>query len=393
MLLWGFEQMENDEIKAFVESYKNKPLTEIALLLGKKKNLPKQFILDQVNAWQKSRDKHPEWHSTAGIIFPDKLALEQSSSEVTAKYKAGLVSGETMADLTGGLGMDCYYFSKNFKQSHYIEPNEERYKIAKHNFEKLGAGTINLHHKTAEEFLKDSEKLDFIFLDPDRRNKNKKMVLIEDCSPDLAQIQELVLSKSSQYLVKYSPMLDISLALEKLQFVKQVHVVSVGNECKEILFLAEKDHKQEAEIIAVNLQNDKKESLTFKASFEKAVIADLGGLEKYIYEPNASIRKAGAFKIICKKYGVKKLHNNTHLYTSWNLVEDFPGRVFEVVEEVKPKNIRGRKLNVISKNFPKTAAEIKKKYKIKDGGDEFLIATTLIDSKKVFLWTKKYKLD
>lgn len=383
--------MESEEIREFIRIHKNTPLPEVALLLGKRKELPKDFILNQINGWQKSKDKLPEWHSQQNILYPDNLSLEQASSERTAKYKACLASGQSMADLTGGLGIDCYYFSKKFKTSHYVEPDKERLKAARHNFAILGANLINCHQSTAEDFLKAVEKLDFIYLDPDRRSKNKKQILIEDCNPDLTGLQDRVFSKTESYMVKFSPMLDISLALEKLKYIEQVHVVSVDNECKEILFIGKKEYQNEAQIHAVNFQSEEMEKMIFMVSEEKNCDAQIGELGKYLYEPNASIRKAGAFKLISKEFQMQKLHINTHLYSSDKHIEDFPGRVFKIVEEINPKTIRSGKLNVISKNFPMKAVAIKKKYKIKDGQDDYLIATTLSDSRKVFLLTKRIK--
>lgn len=381
--------MPNEETWKFIEENKGKSLAEVALLLGKKKEFSKEFILNQINGWQRSKSKIPEWHSVEGIVFPDKLSLEQASSERTAIYKSNLVKGENMADLTGGLGIDCYYFSKKFKKVYYIEPDKERFDAASLNFRKLGAQNIEPYNCYANDFLDKAGNLDFIYVDPDRRDKNKKLVRIEDCSPDLTLLQERIFSHAKYLMVKYSPMLDISLALEQLKMVKQVQVVSVENECKEILFLAENGNTNESEIVAVNFRNGKKEFFTFYPSEEKITSAEIGSVEKYLYDPNTSIKKAGAFKLISTRFDMKKLHSNTHLYSSENYLENFPGRIFEVLREARPKEIKSQKLNVISRNFPLDAGQIKSKYKIKDGGENYLLAATLHDSSKKLLLCKR----
>jgi 16S rRNA G966 N2-methylase RsmD len=341
------------------------------------------------------------WYAEAGIFYPLHLALEQASSELTARYKASLVrdGNGTFADLTGGMGVDFSFLSPHFREAVYVERNEDLCRIAAHNFRLLGLKNVTLHCADAESFLRETVPLDFIYLDPSRRdNAGRKVFRIEDCSPDLSEIKPLLLEKSGTAMVKYSPMLDISLALKSLDCVSAVHVVSVDNECKELLFLLSKTAVNEPLFVAVNLKRSgREERFTFTPEQEqKAVFPFAGEPGRYLYEPNASILKAGAFKSVAQAYNLQKLHINSHLYTSDERVADFPGRVFEVESFFLPnkQNLKTflqctKKANITVRNYPAPVAGIRHKTGLKDGGDVYLFATTLAGERKVWIVCRK----
>lgn len=380
------------EVKQFIEENKNAELAELALKLGKLAHLPKDFILNQINGFQKTAKKLPEWHLTEGILYPANQALEQASSEITAKYKALLVKGRSMADLSGGLGVDCYYLSKNFEKALYVEPEVERYEAAKHNFKVLKAKNVTTFKGSAQELLIKRLNFDLIYLDPDRRAKiGKRAFKLEDCQPNILEIQAGIFECCNQLLLKYSPMLDISGALSAIRFVKEVHIVAVENDCKEVLFLCEKNYEANIQIFCINFSKDGIEKFEFDHAEESSRSIGYSEPKKYIYEPNVSILKAGAFKSVGDEFQLLKLAANSHFYTSDQLLKNFPGRIFQLESLENAKNIKGIEANVISRNFPLKAEEIQKKYKIQDSEKHFLIATSLQDSSKVFLKCRRLK--
>ena len=341
--------------------------------------------------------KLPSWAENMSILFPAKISLEQCSSEATATYKAGLVSGESLVDLTGGFGVDCSFLSKNFSSIDYVEQNEELCQIAEHNFKALGLN-IRVNNAESVEFLKNMPAVDCIYIDPARRDiKGKKTADLNLCSPNLLEIRDILLDKCNTLLIKLSPMFDISSALEVFPECAEVHVVSVKNECKELLLLVEGGFCGETEIVCVDLDelSQVKPEITSVASNlkkEKGEIISYSPPKAYLYEPNASIMKAGLFKTVAKRYNVAKLHPSTHLYTSEELVEDFPGRTFKIqrVTKVHKKEIPDiEKANLSIRNFPGNVADLRKKLKLKDGGDTYIFACTLNDNSKVLIICEK----
>jgi hypothetical protein len=285
-------------------------------------------------------------------------------------------------DLTAGFGIDTYFLSQLFHQFHYIEPNTSLLEIARHNHDTLGAANIEYHNTSAEEFINQlTGPVDLIFIDPSRRSQNKKVFTLSDSEPDIVALQKKIFSKTDLLLIKASPLLDIKLGLKTLADVKKVWVISVENEVRELLFLCEKNFSAEPVIEAVNLlRNGDSESFDFLFSEESMVAVKHADPLTYLYEPNASILKAGGFKTISKQFNFFKIQTNTHLYTSDTLVNNFPGRIFKIEAFVKPdpKTIRGffgdGKANVTTRNYPLSVDELKKKTGISDGGDEYLIA-------------------
>ena len=373
------------------------------------------FLARQTEGRKAMASKLPSWAENMSILFPVKISLEQCSSEATALYKASLVCGESMVDLTGGFGVDCSFMSKNFSKVDYVEQNTELCEIAEHNFRVLGLN-IKVNNAESVEFLKAMPAVDCIYIDPARRDvKGKKTADLSLCSPNLLEIRDILLEKCNTLLIKLSPMFDISSALEVFPECRQVHVVSVKNECKELLLLVEKGFCGEAEIVCIELgmrneelgilRVDESRSKTsfdyaehkqnrFQAmrSEEKGIIVSYSAPKNYLYEPNASIMKAGLYKTVANRYNLQKLHPNTHLFTSDELVENFPGRSFKVerVTKVQRKEIQDiDKANLSIRNFPGNVAELRKKLKLKDGGDIYIFATTLNDNSKVLIITKK----
>ncbi|MBL4710699.1 MAG: RsmD family RNA methyltransferase [Flavobacteriales bacterium] len=373
-------------VSEFISKHEAKSVSEVALLLSKNETLPKDFILNQINGRQKAKQKFPLLVTFPNFVYPSARAVSQSSSEKTANYKASIIPAKTVADLSGGMGLDSYFFSKQAQQSHYIEIDHDLAEITAQNFKTLTAKNIHVHNTEAIHFLRNTnEQFELVYIDPDRRATKEKAFRINECEPNVAKMIPLIWKKSSLCLIKLSPMLDISQALEELPNCKEVHVVSVDNECKEILFLLQKNFKGEPSIQCVNLKKNEKQNFTFTTQEEKDSFSSFSKPLDFLYEPNASIMKAGAFKRISELLNIAKLETNTHLYTSTDLIKDFPGRTIKILDVSKPKKGLTEKANVVCRNFSQSPDAVKKKYKIKDGGTLFLYATTLEKKEKVFI--------
>ena len=354
------------------------------------------LALRQINARQLLQKKAPEWSANDALLFPARLSIEQCSSEATAQYKAKLLKGKTFADLTGGLDIDTYYLSRGFEKSDYVECRSELCALARHNFAVLNA-PVTVWNETAESFISHCGTYDCLYIDPARRDTHgRKTVAIGDCTPDIGELQNLLLQKAPTVLVKLSPMLDIRQALAALHNVKEIHVLAVDNECKELVFRLERDFSGPTERYCANLQTSQP-LLHFTQEEEQScplLLADYP--QRYLYEPNAALLKAGCFKLPAEWFGVRKLHKNSHLYTSETLVANFPGRIFEV-EGWAPYNKKVRqallpdldKANLAVRNFPLGVDELRKSLKMSEGGEAYLFATTLRDGEKVLVRTTK----
>ena len=353
------------------------------------------FIADQILSRRKAKSKLPNWHDNYDLIMPPPLSLEQCSSPTTGAYKASIFSGNTLVDLTGGMGIDTLYLSDQFQKTHHVEMNEQIYETFQHNLKVLSKPDITAHHSTAEEFISEVESNTSFFIDPARRSEQMSRVfLFEDCSPNVIELLPSFRVKADKVLIKAAPMIDISLAVSQLEQVKEVHIVSVKNEVKEVLFLL--DYQTEATdepiIKCVNLETSQP-SISFCTSNEKTASSSFSEPQRYLYDPNSSILKAGAFKLIGTQYKLHKIAINTHLYTSESLIDNFPGRVFEIIHsDINKKNIgkaiSDGKVNVLTKNYPQKPDELKKKLKLKDGGKFFLIGLRDKNNKPKLLLTK-----
>lgn len=384
----------------FIREHENDDVWQLALRGGLLREMRTPFILDQIAGRQNSKSKITSWYKMEDIIYPPHISIEQSSSETTAKYKTSLIKDKTdvFVDLTGGLGVDYSFIAPFFDKAIYVEQNKELCTIAGHNFKVLQLENIEVVNEKAENYLNSITNADLIYVDPSRRdNAGRKVFRIEDCDPNISEIKNKLLEIAQTVLIKYSPLLDISLAVSTLQTVEEVHILSVDNECKELLFLLS-TKQQDCIYRAVNIKsNGTKEILSFSKEEEQNAKAECTSeLGKYLYEPNASIMKAGAFNIIPQKYTVRKLHSNSHLFTSDELLTDFPGRKFEIENIISPskKGIRDllsftKKANVTVRNFPLSVSEIRKRTGLQDGGDVYLFATTLANESKVWIVCKK----
>ena len=378
-----------DEL-AFIEENKNRPVAELALLLSKKPELDSAFILAQINGIQKAKSKLPAFYETPSIIYPTKLSMEQCSSERTGIYKSKLIEGESLLDLTGGFGIDSFYFSKQFKQVTSIEQNAALFDVVSQNFKNLKADNIELANTTAEAFLeKTNKKVDVVYIDPSRRNETQRVFKLEECTPNIIELTSAIFKIADKILVKTAPLLDIKQSLKDLKQVSKVWVISVDNDCKEVLYLLEKDTGAEPQINTINLTKQDQE-YRFNFEQEQNAKSSYSEPQNYLYETNSSILKAGAFNSIAEKYEVQKLAPNTHLYTSEKFIENFPGRTFKI-EHVLPyspkdfKKLNITKANVSCRNFKDKPEQVKKKLKLKDGGETYLFATTDNNNKSLLL--------
>ena len=352
-------------------------------------------ILNQIEAKSKAKDKLPTWFSTENIIYPGKVSVEQTSSEKTAAYKASLISGESLIDLTGGFGVDDYYFSKKFKDVAHCEINEELSAIVKHNFEQLQVENCTFYADDSENILTESnQKWDWIYIDPSRRNDAKgKVFMLKDCLPNVPQSLDFYFEKSDAVLIKTAPLLDISAGLSELKFVKNIHIIALENEVKELLFEIHNQYSGEITIKTANILKDKTETFEF-------ILGDETNLpfyhlpQKFLYEPNSAIMKSGGFDEVSISFNINKLHKHSHLYTSDELI-DFPGRTFEIEKVISyGKNdmkteLSNKQANITTRNFPDTVENIRKKWKIKNGGNLYCFFTTDKNDSKIVLICRK----
>ena len=369
-----------------------------SLLFRKNQNTPVdiKLLVEQIEARKKSEKKLPTWFNTQKIYYPNKINIEQTSSEITAQYKSELISGKSIIDLTGGFGVDSYYFSKRFKKVVHCEINADLSSLAKHNFEQLEAKNIKCLAVDGLDYLKKSdEQFDWIYIDPSRRHDKKgKVFFLRDCLPSVPEHLNLLFKHSKNILIKTSPLLDISAGIKELQYVKSIHVVALKNEVKELLWILENDYNGEIIVNTSNIKGDSTELFQFSPDEESLIEINYSDPLTYLYEPNAAILKSGAFKSISKQLDVFKLHPNTHLYTHNELI-DFPGRRFKI-EKLLPynkkllkKELMYMKANISTRNFPESVDQIKRKLHIKDGGNDFLFFTTSIIKNKVIIMCSK----
>lgn len=352
-------------------------------------------ILTQIESRQKAKDKLPTWFSTDEIVYPPKISIEQTSSEKTAAYKADLVSGSSIIDLTGGFGVDCFYFSKHFASVVHCEMNQNLAAIVKHNFKQLQASNIEFFSGDSAQILVDlGRKYDWIYIDPSRRNDHKgKVFMLQDCVPNVPELLDFYFKYSDHILIKTAPILDISAGLSELKFVKRVHIIAVDNEVKELLWEISRNYLSTIEINTTNLKKEDAEQFSFQWNNIDHP-ATYGPPETYLYEPNAAIMKSGGFAEVSARFGINKLHVNSHLYTSEELIP-FPGRRF-TVNEVLPYQkkelkaaLEGKKANVTTRNFPESVEDIRKKWKISEGGHLYCFFTTDLNNDKIVLLCSK----
>ena len=353
-----------------------------------------QEVANQVICKQKSEKKLPSWFGTKNIYYPPKVSIEQTSSETAANYKASLVSGKSLLDLTGGFGVDSFYFSSAFNFVVHCEIDKNISKITAHNFKQLNKENITCLAENGIEYLKKStDSFDVIYVDPSRRSDAKgKVFLLKDCEPNIPKYIDLLLNKTTTILIKNSPILDITSAIKELKFVKEIHIVAIRNDVKELLYLLEKEYNGEIKINTINFS--KKNTQKFNFVFNEKSISSYQEPLDYLYEPNAAILKSGGFHEITAQLDVYKIHQHSHLYTSKKNIK-FPGRGFKILAVLpydKKKIVKllpNKKANITTRNFHKSVAQIRKELKIKDGGDDYLFFTTNLHNTFSCIYCKK----
>lgn len=384
------------EVQSFIRQHAHENASGIALKKSPFGQVSSSELAQQINGWQKVSTKIPEWLERGKVLyFPERLNLEQSSSARTGKFKASLLSpNSNVLDLTGGFGVDSYYFAKQANKVLHCEINRELSQIVAYNLGELGLNNIQFHAGDGIALLISShERYDYIYADPSRRVKNQKVFRLEDCEPNILAYQSLFFQHSDILVTKLAPLLDISGALHVLPNVKDVYVISIENDCKELLFVQEKSFQGIPTIHAVRLSTEVPQLFSFNYVQEKEAAPVFGEPANFLYDPDVAITKAGAFKSIATVFHLQKLHQHSHLYTSYDLIREFPGRIFRIHRVVSfsvfKKNVDITKANIISKNFPLKVEDLRKKFKIKEGGEDYLYFTTLFDDRHVVVYGKR----
>lgn len=391
--------------EAFIQEHLQDDVRKLALQASRYPQVDMPYVLNQVAGYQTALQKLPTYARIPGIRYPQHLSMEQCSSEQTACYKMQLVQQSAvpcgmLVDLTAGFGVDFSFMARLFDKAIAVERQPALCRLHAHNFPLLGLSHACSCEADGMAYLQEMEPVDWIFLDPARRDGHGgKVVRIADCEPDVSALEELLLRKARKVMVKLSPMLDISLALHTLRHVEAVHVVAVQNECKELLVIL--GHRElpveQVPVTAVNLTPQGSSSFTFTFQEERQAQAVLASeVATYLYEPHAALAKSGAFQCLAVRMQLEKLHPNSHLYTSTQWVPAFPGRRFQVVgcagwgKKEQKSLLQGvQQANLAVRNFPASVAELRKRLKLKEGGEEYLFATTLKSGNKVLIRCRK----
>ena len=392
----------NEATRAFIRAHTTDDVRQLALRGTKDPQVDLPFALQQIEGRQKAQAKLPEHFAQEEILYPVTQSMEQCSSAITADYKATLIKGTSLADLSGGFGVDTFAFARHFRHCTYIEPQPGLCDIVRHNATVFGLDNIEILQGTMEEQMGNIGQVDWLYVDPSRRDSHgRRVVTLEACTPDLTQCLPLLHAHARKgVLAKLSPLIDLGGTLRQLPETAEIHVVAVNGECKEVLFLLRFEGKSPdtpIKIWAINFVQGQPRAFAFtleeEAAAKPVLAANLGS---YLYEPNAAILKAGAFKCLATRFGIQKLHPHSHLYSSDTLLPDFPGRTFSIMEQI-PFGKRAAtavaaitdRANVAVRNFPLTAEELKAKLKLKDGGDVYLFGTTLSGGDKTLLLCKR----
>lgn len=412
----------------FIKEHREDDVRELVLRAGRYPGIDMRSAAVQISGWQMARRKLPLWAATEGIVYPEHLSLEQCSSQVTAEYKLSVVkafleqfveekqempdsSGLSMTDLTGGFGVDAAVIARCFDKLLFVERQQALCDIATNNLPLLGIGNVEIINDDSEKVLEILPRQFLIYIDPARRDNNGgKTVAIKECTPDITKFNDTLLHLADMVMIKLSPMLDVAVAERELRGVREIHLVSVDGECKETLLVLTPDDSccpvgnsgsrgDDVSIYCINMTQKGTSKFVFTRNKEQAstcIYTDT--VRKYLYEPNASIMKAGAFKTLSSRFHVEKLHPSSHLYTSDEFQEDFPGRGFivESYTSFSKKELRQlvgneKKANITVRNFPATVDELRRRMKLADGGDVYLFATTLADEGHVVIKCRKVR--
>lgn len=365
---------------------------DLALQRNKYKHLTDEewrWFLQQVEGRERTADKLPTFASIPDWWYPVRLSCEQCSSELAARYKASLVNGEKMLDLTGGYGVDTYFLSELFDHTDYVEQNAELCRIAAHNFTNK---PISVHNTTAEDFLSShygeaGRGYDLIFLDPARRDSHGgKVFRLEDCTPNVVELLPTLHEHGKHLMIKLSPMLDLTQAVTSLsQVTWDIYVIAIKNEVKELLFLS----GGSGQITAIDLAKKEQAFVFSREEEQNSVISFQPSAFSFLYEPNAAILKAGAYKLVAQRFGLQKLDVNTHLYVSDTLVPEFPGRIWKIKEQITNHKLQITNANVLVRNYPLTPDQLKKKLHLRDGGTDFVIGCRVGGKPTLFICGRK----
>ena len=387
--------MANQATLEFIRRHSHDDVRQLALQGRKYPEVDMTYALEQIAGRQKAQTKLPSWAAMDGIVYPAHLSMEQCSSETTARYKAKIAgSGELFVDLTAGFGVDAAFISRNFSQAVTIEQQSYLCDISSSNYQLLGYNNIEVVCGDGIDYLHSMKSADLVFIDPARRNEHGSRTYgIADCTPNILPLLDELLQKAERVMIKLSPMLDWRKAVEDIGKVNEVHIVSVDNECKELLLVVSKEVSQ-LKVFCVNNGN----VFSYDATKQTAATSSVGPkLGQYLYEPNASVMKAGCFHLLESHFSIAQLDPNSHLFTSDEAIPDFPGRQF-AIERVSSLNKRDLKTalqgidkaNITVRNFPMSVAELRKRLKLKDGGEVFIFATTIVnDGHKLLICRKK----
>ena len=389
------------ELRDFIHEHINDDTAELLLAARKYPDIDVPFVVEQIEARRRLKGKLPEWYENKDIIMGGRVPAEQCSSEQTARYKQSIVKGESLCDMTGGMGVDFWYMSEGMERAIYTERNEELCSIAKHNFQVLQTLRPEYVIRCGDGRELPIPSVDIIYLDPARRaGDGSRVYAMEDCEPNIVEWQDELLKHAKMVLVKLSPMVDLTDVLRKLKGVKELHIVGVKNECKEILVKAHAFDDSVCagcvEVHCVDFLTSGKIEYVFSLLGGMEISLTDGGVKRHLYEPDVTLMKAGAFGSLCARYPVWQLDVDTHLMTSDEWIPEFPGRVFEV-EEMIPFSSKVLKrlkkeipqANIAVRNFVMTADELRKKTGIKDGGEVYLFGAKVKDVGLMLLKCRK----
>jgi hypothetical protein len=390
-----WQRLLDADIQKFIVEHENADVAGLALKAAPDDVWDYPLVLDQIKARQKAGRKVAAWLDAEGLVFPPSHVMEQASSAACARYKASLVAGGSFVDLTGGVGVDSWAFLERFESGVAVERDAGAAEMIAHNVGVLSDKRFGVVHGEAEDYVAHMDAVDLAYIDPQRRDGAggaKGKFKLDDCSPDVLGMMAALLDKAQTVMVKTSLMLDIWAGIEALGNVCAVHVVEWRGECKEVLYILRKEREcldGDVPVSAVSIDDEGVVLNSFTFSRDEEVgaqpVYDLP--QKYLYEPSAAFQKAGGFKAMAGRYGVVKLHADTHLYSSQDVVTNFPGRAFKIVGKypVQAKKVPLKKAHLTVRNFPQKTEILRKKLKLADGGDDYLFACTLMDGERVLL--------
>jgi hypothetical protein len=372
------KEILSPDVQNFINGNLNTDVHRIALSKSHFPDVSAQELAEQISSKKKCEKKLPTWFNTQFIYYPPLLSVEQSSSETTASYKQALIKGDSVVDLTGGFGVDSYYFAKKAESVIHCEINAELSDIAKYNASVMNAVNISFLPVDGLEYVRNvKEQFGTLYIDPARRSTSGKVFLLKDCTPNVVEHLDMLLSKAERIIIKTSPLLDISAGIKELKHVSEVQIISTRNECKELLFILDKDYSGPIKICSVAINTTTKQVAFAQSDEEPAVLVD-EKLDQYLYEPDVALLKSGKFNAIANHFGLKKLDLQSQLYTAATFNKEFPGRIFQIDDLVSISKLKKQKDligNVITRNYPEKPEQLIKQFKIKSAEENFLIFT------------------